>query len=79
MFKYFIGGKEMIGFLHSLGVLFGVAAIAFAVAAVVNSVSASVYPKYMADEAWPYAKKAYKFLGLALLFIALCIVLNLCF
>ena len=61
----------MITFLHFLGILFGVAAIGCAVGAVVNLVSACTFPKDMFDEAWPYAKKCYIFLGLALLFIVI--------
>ena len=61
----------MITFLHFLGTLFGVVAIVWAVAAVVNLVSACTFPKSMADEAWPYAKKYYIFLGLMLLFIVI--------
>ena len=61
----------MIAFLHFLGSLFGVAAIGCAAGAVVNLVSACTFPKSMADEAWPYAKKSYIFLGLMLLFIVI--------
>lgn len=61
----------MITFLHSLGTLFGVIAIGFAVGAVVNLVSACTFPKSMVDEAWPYAKKCYIFLGLMLLSIVI--------
>ena len=61
----------MITFLHSLGNLFGVIAIGFAVVAVVNLISACTFPKSMVDEAWPYAKRCYIFLGLMLLFIVI--------
>ena len=60
----------MIAFLHFLGILFGAAAIGCAAVAVYNMLSALAFPKSMADEAWPYAKKSYIFLGLTLLFMA---------
>lgn len=68
----------MVEFLHFLSPLFGVAGIAFAVFAVVNLVTACAYPKDMVDEAWPYAKKAYIFLGLGLASLVLCIVFDVC-
>jgi hypothetical protein len=68
----------MIEFLHSIRVLFGVAGIVFAAFAVVNLVSACMFPKDMVEQAWPYAKKAYIFLGLVMLSLVLCCVLNLC-
>jgi len=66
----------MITFLHSLGSLFGVAAIGCAFGAVVNLITACTFPKSMADEAWPYAKKCYIFLGLMLLFVVIGILLS---
>lgn len=66
----------MITFLHFLGVLFGVAAIACAVAAVMYMLIATAFPKDMIDEAWPYAKKMYMFLGLMILFIVIGFFLN---
>ena len=66
----------IIAFLHFLGILFGVAAIGCAVIAVVNLISACAFPKSMSDEAWPYAKKAYIFLGLALLSMVIGILLS---
>ena len=69
----------MVEILHFLSALFGVAGIIFAVFADVNLVTACTYPKDMTDEAWPYAKKAYIFLGLMLISLALCIVLGVCF
>lgn len=56
-------------FLHFLGILFGVAAIGCAALAVHNMLLAIALPQSMNDEAWPYAKKFYIFLGLGLLFI----------
>ena len=58
-------------FLHFLGILFGVAAIGCAVIAVHNMLSAVVFPKSMEDEAWPYAKRFYIFLGLGILFMVI--------
>ena len=58
-------------FLHFLGTLFAVAAIGCAVIAVVNFISVCAFPKSMEDEAWPYAKKCYIFLGLMILFIVI--------
>ena len=58
-------------FLHFLGILFAVAAIGCAVGAVVNLISTCTFPKNMVDEAWPYAKKCYIFLGLMILFIVI--------
>lgn len=66
----------MITFLHFLGVLFSVAALACAVAAVMNMLIATGFPKDMIDEAWPYAKKMYIFLGLMILFIVIGFFLN---
>ena len=60
----------MIAFLHFLGILFGIVALGCAVIAVYNMLSALAFPKSMVDEAWPYAKKSYIFLGLTLLFMA---------
>ena len=68
----------MIEFLHFIGVLFGVAGIVFAVFAVGNLLSACMFPKDMVEQAWPYAKKAYIFLGLVVLSLVLACVLNLC-
>ena len=60
----------MIAFLHFLGILFGVAAIGCAVAAVINMLTSISFPDSMADDVWrPYAKKTYIFLGLTLLFM----------
>ena len=66
----------MITFLHLLGVLFGVAALACAVAAVMYMLIATAFPKDMIEDAWPYAKKMYIFLGLMLLFIVIGFFLN---
>lgn len=66
----------MNAFLHLLGVLFGVAGIACAVAAVMNMLIATAFPKDMIEDAWPYAKKVYIFLGLMLLFIVIGFFLN---
>lgn len=63
-------------FLHVLGAIFGVAAIACCVAAVINMLIATAFPKSMIDEAWPYAKKMYIFLGLMIVFIAVCMLLT---
>ena len=65
----------MIAFLHFLGTLFGIAAIGCAVVAVINMLSAVAFPDSMADEAWPYTKKAYIFLGLMILSIVICALL----
>lgn len=65
----------MIAFLHFLGILFGVTAIGCAVGAVVNLVNACTFPKSMIDEAWPYVKKCYIFLGLTILFIVIGVLL----
>ena len=67
----------MTEFLHFIVALSGVAGIAFAVFAVINLVSACTFPDDMKDEAWPYAKKAYKFLGLMMLSLVLMICLSL--
>ena len=67
----------MIAFLHFLGILFGVAAIGCAVAAVINMRISISFPDSMADDVWrPYAKKAYIFLGLTILFIAVGLLLS---
>lgn len=66
----------MNAFLHLLGVLFLVAALACAIAAVMNMLIATAFPKDMIDEAWSYAKKMYIFLGLMLLFIVIGYFLN---
>lgn len=66
----------MITFLHFLGILFGVAALACAVAAVINMLIATAFPKSMIEDAWPYAKKMYLFLGLMILFIVIGYFLN---
>ena len=61
----------IIVFLHFLGILFGAAAIGCAVIAVKNMLSAVAFPKDMIDEAWPYTKKAYIFLGLTILLMVI--------
>ena len=65
-------------FLHILSTIFGVAGITFAVFAVVNLVTACAYPKDMTDEALPYAKKAYIFLGLVLISLVFGIAFGVC-
>ena len=55
--------------LHFLGVLFSVAAIGCAVVAVINMLTAISFPVSMSDEARPYAKKSYIFIGLTLLLL----------
>lgn len=62
--------------LHFLGILFGVAGIGCAAGAVINMLIATAFPKSMADEAWPYAKKTYIFLGLTILFIVIGVLLS---
>lgn len=62
--------------LHFLGILFGVAAIGCAVGAVMNMLIATSFPEDMIDDAWPYAKKMYIFLGLMILFIVVGYFLN---
>lgn len=62
--------------LHFLGILFEVAAIGCAVGAVINMLSAVKFPEDMIDVAWPYAKQAYIFLGLTILFIVIGFFLN---
>ena len=62
--------------LHFLGILFGVAGIGCAALAVMNMLMATAFPKSMADEAWPYAKKTYIFLGLTILFIVIGVLLS---
>jgi hypothetical protein len=57
--------------LHFLGILFGVGAIGCAALAVMNMLMAIAFPKSMTDEAWPYAKKCYIFLGLMILSIVI--------
>jgi hypothetical protein len=66
----------MITLLHFLGIIFSVSALACAVAAVMNMLIATAFPKSMIDEAWPYAKKMYIFLGLMILFIVIGFFLN---
>lgn len=66
----------MITFLHLLGVVFMVAALACAVAAVMNMLIAIAFPKNMKDEALPYAKKMFIFLGLMILFKEIVFFLN---
>lgn len=63
-------------FLHFLGILFGVTAICMALAAVMNMLMAIALPESMDDEAWPYAKKSYIFLGLMILFVVISILLT---
>lgn len=63
-------------FLHFLGVLFGVGAIGFAVIAVHNMLSAVAFPKSMKDDAWPYVKKSYIFLGLTFLLLVIGVLLG---
>ncbi len=65
----------MLTFLHFLGSLFGVAAIGCAVVAVMNMLRALAFPKDMINDAWPYTKKAYIFLGLMILSIVICALL----
>lgn len=62
--------------LHVLGTIFGVVAIACSVAAVMNMLIATAFPKSMIDEAWPYAKKTYIFLGLGIVFIVVGVLLT---
>ena len=62
--------------LHFLGILCGVAGIGCAAAAVMNMLIATAIPKSMTDEAWPYAKKTYIFLGLTILFIVIGVLLT---
>ena len=62
--------------LHFLGILFGVGAIGCAALAVMNMLMATAFPKSMTDEAWPYAKKTYIFLGLTILFIVIGVLLS---
>lgn len=54
-----------------LGNLFGVAAIGCAAIAVMNMLSAISFPEDRSDEAWPYAKNAYVFLALSILFMVI--------
>ena len=62
--------------LHFLGILCGVAGIGCAAVAVMNMLIATAFPKSMTDEAWPYAKKTYIFLGLTILFIVIGVLLS---
>lgn len=62
--------------LHVLGSIFGVTGIACAVAAVMNMLIATAFPKSMIDEAWPYAKKTYIFLGLMMVCIVVGVLLT---
>lgn len=66
----------MVEFLHILEVLFGVAAIGCAIGAVINMHIAIIFPKSMKNAAWSYAKKAYIFLGLMILFIVIGVLLS---
>ena len=66
----------MIEFLQFLEALFGAAAIGCAACAVINLISAYAFPKSMEDEAWPYVKKSYIFLGLMLLFMVIGVLLS---
>ena len=66
----------MFTFLHSLGILFGVAAIACAAVAVTNMLIAIIFSEDNFEERWPYAKKAYIFLGLTQLLLVIGYFLN---
>ena len=67
----------MIELLHFLEALFGAVAIWCAACAVINLNRAYAFPKNMEDEAWPYVKKSYIFLGLTLLFMVIGVLLSL--
>lgn len=66
----------MIAFLQFLEALFGATAIGCAACGVINLISAYAFPKSMEDEAWPYVKKSYIFLGLTILFMVICVLLS---
>ena len=66
----------MIEFLQFLEALFRATAIGCAVCAVINLISAYAFPKSMEDEAWPYVKKSYIFLGLMILFMVIGVLLS---
>ena len=67
----------MIEFLQFLEALFRATAIGCAACAVINLISSYAFPKSMEDEAWPYVKKSYIFLGLMILFIVIGVLLSL--
>ena len=56
--------------------LVAAAAIGCIACAVINLISAYAFPKSMEDEAWPYVKKSYIFLGLTLLFMVIGVLLS---
>jgi hypothetical protein len=62
--------------LHFLGILFGVAGIGCAVGAVTNMLIARTFTDDMCEDAWPYVKKTYIFLGLTSLLLVIGYFLN---
>jgi len=57
----------MTQFIHFIGILFLISGFPLAFAAIFNHINAMRYPKDMFDDAWPYVKKAYIYLGIMIL------------